>query len=362
MNWLRVAGMIKRWFQSMARWLPASILLALGGCSTLVPNNTETLRPSAAFQRFYAELEQTVQAEGLNPEDLRAAYPAADFPFGPAPVVRVQVARSNQPELVQTFGTYVQRMVSDPRIAAGRAQLVAHAGTLQRIQGAYGVPAEVLVALWGIESNFGRNQGQERVIPALVTLAWESNRPAYFRREALQALRVAEVSGIAPADLRGSWAGALGQCQFMPSNYVKLGRDGDGDGRVDIWDSVDDVLASTAHYLQQRGWQAGVPWRVDVPHTPKLKGLLVNERGLSAPLRAKEWAGRGVPAAVMTKFPADAMVRWYQPEKSGAGMLLGPNFGVILDWNNSSYFAYSVLTLADALAKPPAQANAEQEE
>lgn len=354
--------MIKRWLQRLARWLPASILLALGGCSTLAEKDTDAARPSAAFGQFFKQLEHAVVTEGLRVEDLRAAYPVEDFPYGPAPLVRVQVARSAQPELVQTFATYVQNMVREPRIAAGRAQLVAHAERLQRIQRDYGVPAEVLVALWGIESNFGKNQGQERVIPALVTLAWQSNRPAYFRREALQALRVAEMSGIATADLRGSWAGALGQCQFMPSNYLQLGRDGDGDGRVDIWDNVDDVLASTANYLQQRGWQAGVPWRVDVPNAPKLKGVLVNERGLSAPLHAKEWAGRGVPAEILAAFPADTKLRWYQPEQHQAGMLLGPNFGVILDWNNSSYFAYSVLALADALAVPPEHGNAEPKE
>lgn len=361
-KWPRVGGMIKRWFQRMARWLPVTLLLVLGGCTTLAEKDAEAVRPSAAFSQFFKQLEHDVTAEGLRVEALRATYPAEDFPFGPAPLPRVQAARNNQPELVQTFGTYVQRMVSDPRIASGRAQLVTHAEALQGIQQTYGVPAEVLVALWGIESNFGRNQGAERVIPALVTLAWQSNRPAYFRREALQALRVAEVSGIAPADLRGSWAGALGQCQFMPSNYLKLARDGDGDGRVDIWDNVDDVLASTANYLNERGWQPGVTWRMDVPKAPRLKGVLVNERGLSAPLGVKEWAGRGVPAEILAAFPADAKLRWYQPDKEANGMLLGPNFEVILDWNNSSYFAYSVLALADALAAPPEHGNAEPKE
>jgi membrane-bound lytic murein transglycosylase B len=354
--------MIRRWLQRMSRWLPVTILLVLGGCGTVPVEHPQATRPSAAFQDFFRQLERDAKAEGLRAEDLRAAYPAEDFPFGPAPIARVQVARSNQPELVQTFAGYVRSMVSAPRLAAGREQLVAHADALQRIQADYGVPAEVLVALWGIESNFGRNQGRERVIPALVTLAWESNRPAYFRREALQALRVADVSGIAPADLLGSWAGALGQCQFMPSNYLKLGKDGNGDGRVDIWHTVDDVLASAANYLQQRGWQAGVPWRVEVPTAPRLKGVVVNERGLSAPLGAKEWAGRGVPTEVLAKFPKTAKLRWYQPEQNQAGMMLGPNFDLILDWNNSSYFAFSVLTLADALAVAPEPNDAEPKE
>ena len=354
--------MIRRWLQRMSRWLPVTILLVLGGCGTVPVKQVQPSRPSAAFQVFFKQLEVDAKAQGLRAENLRAAYPVEDFPYGPAPIDRVQVARSNQPELVQTFTTYVTKIVSDPRIAIGREQLVAHADTLERIQDDYGVPAEVLVALWGIESNFGKNQGQERVIPALVTLAWESNRPTYFRREALQALRVTEQSGIAPAELRGSWAGAMGQCQFMPSNYLKLGKDGDGDGRVDIWDNIDDVLASTANYLQQRGWQAGLPWRVEVPTIPRLKGVVVNERGLSAPLGAKEWAKRGISDTVLAHFSDNVKLRWYQPEKNQAGMLLGPNFDVILDWNNSSYFAYSVLTLADALAVPPEPNDAKPKE
>ena len=330
---------MKLWFGLCA---VVSVATLLASCATFRPQTPE----DAGFQAFYRQLRQDVAAQGLNPATLDAA-----FPGGIHPVKDVLKREGAQPEIVRTFADYVTPMLSPTRIANGRMHMANHAEALQRIQAETGVSASVVVALWGIETNFGKIQGEHPVIPALATLAWQSaSRPDFYKKELFAALKISEKLNLNPAELKGSWAGAMGQCQFMPTSYLAYAKDGDGDGLADIWTNEDDVFASAANYLARRNWQAGKTWKIPLEGTLDLSGVQVNSRGLSEPLSLRQWRKRGYTGAPLGYANASEL-RSYAPEKDGPEMLLGPNFSVILGWNNSSYFAYSVLALADKLSE-----------
>jgi len=300
-----------------------------------------------AFMKFYNQLKKDAAAHGHKPELLDAAFAGA-----PQPIPSVIQSEKSQPETTRTFAAYVGPMLSRERIDAGVSNIRQYRRPLENASQHTGVPVSVIVALWGIETNFGARQGENPVIPSLVTLAWKSPRGDYFRKEVFASLHVLEKTGMQPADLKGSWAGALGQCQFMPSSYLAYAQDGDGDGKADIWNNEPDVFASTATYLRAKGWKAGLPWRVELAEVPNLQGVDVNARGLSEPMPLSTWKKRGLkPAksAVLSGVPSATQFRVYEPQPGGPAFLLGPNFDVVLRWNNSSYFAYSVLSLADML-------------
>lgn len=299
------------------------------------------------FATFYANLKAEAAQKGLNANALDEAFGGE-----PQPITSVLMAEQTQPETTRTFAAYVGPMLSEQRITTARSKMQEHRRPLENISNHTGVPVGTMVALWGIETNFGARQGENPILPSLITLSWRSARADYFRSEVFAALKVLDKTGMHPADLKGSWAGAMGQCQFMPSNYLAYAKDGDGDGKADIWTNEDDVFASTATFLKAKGWKGGQPWRVQLAGPVNTSGVTVNARGLSDPLPLKEWQKRGLKAAKGASFkglPAYAPSRIYEPEPGGPVYLLGPNFDVVLKWNNSSYFAYSVLTLSDIL-------------
>lgn len=319
---------------------------ALASCATTAPQDSAYAPHDAKFDAFFKALETEAKAKGLDASLLRKAYPAA-----PAPLASVAKASANQPEFTRTFDAYVGQMLSSVRIARGQELLAQHATELDKVATETGVPQGVMVALWGIESNYGKNQGSTPIIPALVSLAYQSNRAAYFKNELFAALTLAQREGLNPQEWRGSWAGASGQCQFMPSNILRNGRDGNGDGHVDIWqlrgeNGEADVFASTASLLLHKGWQAGQPWRILAPEGLLLNGVKINDRGLSDPLPAAQWEKRGL---AQTHYKPTDKLRYYQPQAGGPAWMVGPNFQAILNWNNSSYFAFSALSLADTL-------------
>lgn len=323
------------------------VMALLTGCSTSQPP-----QPGAktSFTKFYEGLRTEAAAKGYNPKKLDAAFSGK-----PAPLPAVLKSEQSQPEIVRTFSSYTGPMLSRSRIEQGTAHLKEHAPRLAKNTKRTGVPASVVVALWGIETNFGKSQGDLPVIPALTTLAWQSPRGSYFRGEVFNALKVLQKTGKAPAQLKGSWAGAMGQCQFMPSSYLAYATDGDDDGKADIWTNEDDVFASTATYLQRRGWKANTPWRINLTAPLDVREVKLNARGLSEPASLASWRKRGFHADKKLPFSASDQLRYYQPQANGPAFLLGPNFSVILHWNNSSYFAYSVLALADIMAQEAAR-------
>lgn len=309
-----------------------------------------TQKDQAEFQTFYANLKKEAAAKGHKPELLDAAFGGT-----PAPITTVLEAEQTQPETTRTFSAYVGPMLSSARIEAAKQHLSDHRRALENISQHTGVPVGTIVALWAIETNFGARQGENPILPSLITLAWKSQRADFFRKEVYAALGVLEKTGMQPAELKGSWAGAMGQCQFMPSSYLAYATDGDGDGKADIWNNEEDVFASTATFLKAKGWKASQPWRIPLAGVPNTEGVTVNARGLSDPIPLADWKKRGAkpaPGSSFKNLPSYALSRTYEPEPGGPVSLLGPNFDVLLKWNNSSYFAYSVLSLSDILENP----------
>jgi len=267
---------------------------------------------------------------------------------GVTPNDRVVELDRKQPEGRITFARYFENTVSDVRIRKGRALLAEHRALLDRVAATYGVPAKVVVALWGVETSFGANTGGFSVVRSLATLAYEGRRASFFRGELKDVLRIMEAEGFGPEKMIGSWAGAMGQCQFMPSSYLKWAVDFDSDGHRDIWATKADVFGSAANYLKQNGWIAGDGWGRPV-RPPRLAKELI---GLEVKKTLAEWQALGVRQPDGSDLPAAEMTAsLINPGEEGRYWLVYNNFRTIMHWNRSTYFALSVLQLADAIGQ-----------
>ncbi|MEK0081959.1 lytic murein transglycosylase [Benzoatithermus flavus] len=257
-------------------------------------------------------------------------------------------ADRRQPETRLSFAEYRRRVVNDRRVATGRELLARHRDLLSRVEARYHVPAEVIVALWGMESNFGERQGGYPVLAALATLAYEGRRASFFRKELLGALEIVERGHIEPELMQGSWAGAMGQNQFMPSTYLGYAVDFDGDGRRDIWRSLPDVFASTANYLARAGWDGRYIWgrEVLVPD-----GFVDGRSGLDHRASLADWSQRGIRLPDGSSLPrASIQASLLRMDGGEAGSFLAyANFRALMAWNRSTYFGVSVGLLADSL-------------
>ncbi len=264
------------------------------------------------------------------------------------PIPRVIELDRSQPEFTLTFEQYVQRVVPAGRIKRGRALYDSHRDMLDEIGAAYGVQPPYIVALWGIETDFGRLTGGFEVVPALATLAYDGRRGEYFRGELMHALTILDEGHIDADSMSGSWAGAMGQCQFMPSSFVKYAVDFDGDGRRDIWSTPADVFASAANYLASEGWKGDERWGRQVRLPADLDdGLL----GLETRKPLAEWRDLGVRRADGGPLPVvagmEGSLLW--PDGDGRAFIVYDNFRTLLRWNRSNYFALAVGLLADAI-------------
>ena len=267
---------------------------------------------------------------------------------GIAPLPQVIELDRNQPESTLRFEEYLARIVSEKRVAEGRALLEENAALLQHVAERYHVQPRFIVALWGVESNYGRLTGTFNVLAALATLAYDGRRSAYFRKELLQALRIVDEGHIAPAAMTGSWAGAMGQNQFMPSSFLDFAVDFDEDGRRDIWSSRADVFASIANYLSSTGWNATQSWgrQVRLPAGFDQSLITLDQRRSLA-----EWGRMGVVQADGSSLPGlELSASLAQPAgRGGAAYLVYDNYRTILRWNRSQFFATAVGHLADRL-------------
>ncbi|AUB80972.1 hypothetical protein THSYN_08435 [Candidatus Thiodictyon syntrophicum] len=298
--------------------------------------------PAAAFETWREAFSAQALALGLAPSTLDAAFE------GVSPLPRVLALDRRQAEYTRTFFDYLTAAVSPARITRGRELLQRHARLLADIGCRHGVPPELLVALWAMETDYGTQTGGFPVIAALATLAWDGRRRDFFTTELIEALHIVDSGQAAPADLTGSWAGAMGQPQFMPSTYRRYARDGDGDGRADIWHSVADALESAAHYLSAAGWNPEQGWGREVllpPDFPLAQARLgltkdIDEWDLLDVLGAagEPLAGGETPGSIV--LPAGAQ---------GPAFLVLPNFQVIYAWNRSLYYALTVGYLSDRL-------------
>lgn len=257
-----------------------------------------------------------------------------------------------QPEFSTPIWDYLSGLVDDERIQAGQQKLQQHREVLNRIAATYGVPAETVVAVWGVESNFGDISGKYPLLQALATLSCEGRRQNYFRGEFFAAMRILQRGDLREDQLKGSWAGAFGHTQFMPSTYEELAVDFDGDGRRDLVSSTTDALASTANFLKKRGWQTGQPWGFEV----KLpQGMSINGEGRRNKKALSTWVARGV-----TRADGSALVQGNLSASSQAGMMApagvnGPvflvfkNFDAIYSYNAAESYALAIAHLSDRL-------------
>jgi membrane-bound lytic murein transglycosylase B len=267
-----------------------------------------------------------------------------------------------QPEFTDTAANYLNRRVTDQRIAQGRELLQRHQRLLQRMARNHGVAPQYLLAFWGLESNFGGNFGGIPVLNSLATLACDERRSTYFTAELINALRILERGDIDATGMVGSWAGAMGHTQFMPSAYLQHAVDGDGDGRIDLWGSVPDALASAGNFLQSLGWQEGVRWGREV-RLPQ--AFPYEQAGLERGRPIQEWRDLGITDVDGRALPqVDIEAALIIPAgHRGPAFLVYDNFRVIMRWNRSELYALSVGLLADRIAgagglrtAPPADA------
>ncbi|MDO3377730.1 lytic murein transglycosylase [Geoalkalibacter halelectricus] len=306
---------------------------------------TTSLAAAEDFSAWVEEFRAEARAAGISAELLDRAL--ADL----TPLERVIELDRRQPEFTQTFEEYLARRVTDARVEEGRAMLARYPSWLNKIAEQYGVQPRFIVALWGLESNYGRHTGSFSIIQSLATLAYEGRRGAFFRNELLHALKIVDAGHISLERMTGSWAGAMGQAQFMPSTFSNFAVDGDGDGRIDIWHSIPDVFASAANYLSRHGWRDDQTWGRPV-RLPK--GFDASLAGLDQRKRLSEWQRLGVRRIDGRSLPTrDLQASLLLPEGvDGPAYLVYDNFRVLLRWNRSNVFAVSVGLLADRLVEP----------
>jgi membrane-bound lytic murein transglycosylase B len=282
-------------------------------------------------------------AQGITAETFDSAA------AGIAPVPTILAMNANQPEFARPVWSYLDSAVSPRRIRDAQLMLSRYGEVLDKISSQSGVPKEILVAVWGMESDFGADSGGFNLFAALATLAYDGPRAAYARPEFLAALHIYQDRHYALSEMVGSWAGAFGQSQFTPSNFLKYAADGDGDGTIDLWRSPPDALASAARLLSEQGWVRGQGWGYEVSLP---EGFLYEEADLDIQKPVSEWSMRGVKTATGETLPAsDANAAIYLPAGArGPAFLLFANFSVILKYNNAASYALAVSLLADRMA------------
>ncbi len=304
-----------------------------------------TARPAAAqetFDEFLAGLRVDARRQGVSEAMLDKAL------AGLQPNPKIIEFDRRQPEFTQTFWSYVDKRVTKGRVKRGRALLSKHRRLLAKVYRKYGVPPHYLVAFWGLESNFGGFKGNFGVIESLATLAYDERRSAFFRAQLIDALRILEQGHIAPDKMLGSWAGAMGHMQFIPSTFKRYAVDYDGDGRRNIWTNLPDVFGSAANYLSSIGWRKEETWGREV----KLpEGFDLELTGLGTRRSVSEWARLGVRRSNGKRLPASqikgAIV--LPAGHRGPAFLVYENFRIIMKWNRSLLYAIAVGHLADRI-------------
>ncbi|MDQ0318508.1 lytic murein transglycosylase [Pararhizobium capsulatum DSM 1112] len=330
-----------------------AILLALTPLPAFAASKAET---EAQFRQWLQQdLWPEAQKAGISASAFKAAFADVklnwDLPDLAPPGTKPPNEQKQSQAEFSSPGAYFSEQRLQGLAATGRSLAKTHAATLRRIEKNYGVPGSVVLAIWGRESGFGRAKIPHPVMDVLATKAFMSSRPELFRRELIAALHILESGDVREADMRGSWAGAMGQPQFLPSSFLQYAVDFDGDGRRDIWSSVPDVLGSIAHYLSEKGWQRGRDWgfEVSIP-----EGVSCAQEGpdLAKPISA--WARDGITRISGKAFPsseASASGMMLVPAgRHGPEFIVTPNFYVIKEYNNSDLYALFIGNLADRIS------------
>ena len=289
--------------------------------------------------------------EGLWPAAARRGVSRQTFEANTAglePDLHIMDLLDAQPEFTKSFWDYLDLLVSDERIAKGREVLAANRATFDAVEKAYGVDRHIITAIWGVESNYGTQVGQRPVVRSTATLACVGRRQDYFRDEFLSALEILAHGDLTAAQLQGSWAGAFGPTQFMPTSFKKYAVDFDGDGRRDVVNSIPDLIASTANNLKKDGWAAGQTWGYEVVVPQRFNFMLADR---SRVMTMQEWGRAGItrPGGKAFPRPDDRAYLLVPAGAQGPGFLMLQNFRVIMKYNPSEAYALAIGYLADRL-------------
>jgi membrane-bound lytic murein transglycosylase B len=334
------------------------IALAIGIGAAVVDAQDPPPIPAAAFppsfESWLADLRTEALARGIRSETVDSALGNL------LPVPQIIYRDQTQPEFTLDLDSYLKLRLTPPTIRTARQMYARHGALLRKVAKVYGVDSRILVAVWGLESNFGRFSGVRPTIATLATLAYDPRRSTLFRAELFNALEIVDRGHIELDQLKGSWAGAIGQPQFMPSTYLKYAQDFDGDGKRDIWTSQGDVFASIAFFLQQHGWKSGQLWgrQVRVPDDarekietlPRREGGCRAERTMTAPISLADWRALGLKTASGGALPA-ASVEASLIAAGARGYLLYPNYDALLEYNCAHSYALSIALLADQIGR-----------
>lgn len=297
--------------------------------------------PPDEFSEWLKDFQQEALAAGISRQTIDEALTSL------TPIAKVIALDRNQPEFKLTLDEYLTRVISATRIEKGRQLLRDNRVLLEEIRRQYGVQPRFLVALWGIETDFGRVTGDFPVIGALTTLVYDGRRRDFFKRECLAALRLADVGVLQLSQMKGSWAGAMGELQFLPSVLARYAVDYNGNGRIDVWQEQGDIFASGANYLRASGWRKDQGWGFEIALPPDINQ---EQLGLAKVKDANAWQALGVRRLDGRPFPpAMTSSAIIQPDgAAGRSFLVFPNYQVLLIWNRSHFYAIGVGLLADS--------------
>ncbi len=331
--------------RAVALGIPATLLASCaGGPAPTGPTMRAVANP--AYDRWVAAFRSRAGAGGIAPETLRRAFRGAGYLPG------VIEHDRNQTEFVRSTEDYLAIAASDEKVAQGRRMLARHGAMLKRIEARFGVEPQVVAAIWGVESRYGARRGDIPVISSQSTLAFDGRRGAFFERQLVAALRILQAGDVTPGRMTGSWAGAMGHTQFIPTSYLAYAVDFTGDGRRDIWsDDPTDALASTAAYLARSGWRHGRPWGIEV-RIPAGFDTGLAGRGIRHPVAF--WTGRGVRDMDGRALPDHGAASVILPAgATGPAFMTFANFNAIARYNNAQNYVIGVGHLSDRLAGGP---------
>jgi len=344
-TWILLVGLVHGSALMAAAQLPEPAPVLSEGGTVVAPTT-----PSVPFPAWLQGVREEALARGISAPTIATAL------AGITPVEQILNRDRSQAEFQETLDEYISRRIGVPTIRLARQMRMTHGSILEKVAATYKVPPHVVVSVWGLESNFGRFSGVRPLMPTLATLAYDSRRGTMFRSQLFDALTILDAGHIDLPRLKGSWAGAMGQPQFMPSSYLKYAVDFDADGRRDIWSSQSDVFGSIGNYLATNGWVAGQTWGRPVT-LPKDQAALSQEaplrtngcraaKELSEPRPLSRWQALGVRTTEGTALPqADIMASLLRSD-SGA-FLVYPNYEVLLSYNCAHAYAMAVARLSD---------------
>ncbi len=299
-----------------------------------------------AFSEWLTEFKQEAVDHGIMPQVISEAFGELQEPSED-----ILDHDQTQPEKTKSFKMYRDGLITPQKVTTGKLLWRAHKELLARIEAKYHVPAPIIMALWGVESNYGERQGDFSIIESLATLAYDGRRSQFFRGQLLNVLEIMQRDHIPAGELQGSWAGAMGQVQFMPSSFLRFAVDFDADGKKDIWRNNKDALASIANYLHQNGWSAAEGWGMEVWLPSK---NFHDWRAMKDKKPLAKWKKMGIKrvdgADLPQSGPAARLI--FPDDNLNVAFLAFPNYNALMHWNRSTYFASAIGLLADAIEAP----------